>query len=127
MLLGLGLDRARWTTADALLSVKRRSLPGRDVLQDLEERAGLAHGLPDPGRGEPGPGPLHRRLLQSGPTPLSAGLRQPRPVRKAHQPNRSPLNRGKSKVARVRITPEGLLHEQCQAVEALAHVGVAGG
>src|SRR5215207_4990242 len=46
------------------------------------------------------PGPLHRRLLQSGPTPLSAGLRQPRPVRKAHrQPIRSPLNRGKSNAA----------------------------
>ena len=74
-----------------------RQLHGRDVLQDAEERAGLAHRVPDPGRGARRPGPLHRRLLQSGPAPLGAGLRQPRPVRKAHrQPNRSPLKRGKS-------------------------------
>ena len=87
---------ARRPDLDVRQGERLRSLHGRDVLQDLEERAGLAHGLPDPGRGEPGPGPFHRRLLQSGPTPLSAGLRQPRPVQKAHQPNRSPLNRGKS-------------------------------
>ena len=28
-------------------------------------------------------GPLHRRLLQSAPAPLGAGLHQPRPVRAA--------------------------------------------
>ena len=75
-----------------------RQRHGRDPLQDVEIRAGLAHRLPDPGRSQAVHRPLHRRLPQSCPAPLGAQLRQPCPVRKADRhSNRSPLNQGKSK------------------------------
>ena len=56
---------------------------GRDVLQDTEGRACLAHRLPEPGRGGQRDRSLHRQLLQSRPATFRARLHQPASVREA--------------------------------------------
>jgi len=57
-----------------------RQRHGRDLLQDHQVRACLAHRLPHPHRGRAGHCPLNRRLLQSRQAPLRARLHQPRTV-----------------------------------------------
>ena len=69
-----------------------RQCRGRDLLQDLEIRAGLAHRLPDPSRGQGGDRPLHRRLLQPRPASFDTGLCQSGSVRKAGRIATKPLS-----------------------------------
>ena len=63
--------------------MKLHKCDGRDILQDVEIRAHMAHHIPDKSRGSACDRPLHRRLLQPDPAPFGTRLYQPRKVRKA--------------------------------------------